>query len=206
MRQTLLTIALFATAFFVGCQVLPEPSADPTTNYVLTGPELKAGASLTPSGTMQVGLRPVEIPDFLRRSRGIVVREGLNRVRTQDLARWAEPLESGINRVLRERLLETPEIAGVYLHPFSTQVKRDSDITVRILRCEGVLTDEGGYVARFAAAYEVISTDGSNRVLARKIFAAPDQPWDGKDFGVLVRLLSDGVNALCAEIAKDVRD
>ncbi|MDX2187322.1 MAG: ABC-type transport auxiliary lipoprotein family protein [Opitutaceae bacterium] len=189
---------------FAGCQVLPEPSGDPTVSYVLTGPEIAAGESITSSGDVDVGLRPVEVPDFLRRSRGIVVREGVNQIRPQDLARWAEPLEAGINRVLRERLLSAPTISSVYVHPFPTTASRDFDITIRIIRCEGALKAEGGYFARFAAAYEIVRTDGSNQIVARKVFSAPEFPWDGKDFGKLVQQLSEGANLLSSEIAVEL--
>jgi ABC-type uncharacterized transport system auxiliary subunit len=59
---------------------------------------------------------------------------------------------------------------------------------------------EGRTVARFAAALEITTGDEDARVVARKVFQAPDAAWDGRDFTALAAALSKGVAALCDDL------
>lgn len=203
-RRVLLSSLLGAAALFAGCQILPEATPDPTRYYVLNGLAPVTSGLVNVEGRLQVGLRPVDVPEYLRKTRSLVVREGTNQVRIQDDARWAETLDGGINRVLRDRLLSSPRVAGVYTHPFPGAVRRDCDISIRLLRCEGSVNEKGETVARFAATYEITAGMASGQVVARRTFYSPDAPWDGRDFGVLARLLSDAAQQLSDAIANDL--
>jgi uncharacterized lipoprotein YmbA len=192
---------IVAGVFSTGCQVIPEATADPTRYYVLTGP---APVAANPAGKYIIGLRPVELPGYLRNHRDIVVRDGLNEIRFQDYARWAEPLEVGLHRSLKERLLATETVGVVTGYPFSADVRRDYDVIVRILRCEGAMTGEKKPVARFEAMYEIVAAGVNGQLVVRRTFAAPDLAWDGRDFSALARLLSEGVEKLSVDIAENL--
>lgn len=184
-----------------GCQLLPPATVDSTRFFVLAG---TAGTQPVPEktgGRLQIGLRPVVLPAYLRATKSMVVRDGANEIRYQDFSRWAEPLEAGVNRILEERLLASPEVRGVDVHPLRGDVARDYDVSVRILQCEGVAGKDG--VARFSASYEITAADGSGVVTSRT-FNASELAWDGKDFGALAKLLSDGVSGLGDKIAADL--
>jgi uncharacterized protein len=203
-RRFLPAWALMAVAATVlgGCQLLPPAAADATRFFVLTGPATSGSATTQPAGRLQIGLKPVELPAYLRATKSMVVRDGANEIRYQDYSRWAEPLEAGVLRILKEQLLASPDVRGVDAHPMRGDVARDYDVSVRIIRCEGAAGGDG--VARFSASYEIVAADGSGKIVTGGTFTAPDAAWNGKDFGALAMSLSDGVSALGAQIVADL--
>ncbi len=202
--HSLRTRLLCATALIAlaGCTIIPEATVDPTRYYVLSGPATTLLAGARPTGTHQIGLRPVELPAYLRNQKDLVVRTGANELRFQEFALWAEPLEAGISRVLKERLLSTDMIGGVTAYPFSVDIRRDYDIVVRVLNCEGLKSSDTTHVARFAAAYDIINVSG--QVVVRRTYTAPDQTWNGTDYAVLARLLSEATAKLSEDIAANL--
>jgi hypothetical protein len=187
-----------------GCKILPDATVDPTRYFVLDGPPATEPAVARIAGAHQLGLRSVELPGYLRNHKDMVVRTGANELRFEEFARWAEPLDSGLNRVLKERLLSMDTIGGVSTYPFSVDVRRDYDVAIRVLNCEGLSVGGKAGVARFAAAYDIIASGAGGQVVARRIFTAPDQPWDGRDFGSLAKLLSDEMARLAIDIAANL--
>ncbi len=186
-------LAFAATvALTAGCQLIPDPAPDPTRFFVLTGPGLPA-ATTTAQGTLRLGLRSVELPAYLR-SRSLLTRNGRNELAYDDYARWAEPLDDGIARVLRARLAAAPTVERVYAHPFPFNRDRDFDVSVTVIRCEGV-RETGNAAARFAAVVE-ITRAATGTVVSRQTFVTPDAAWDGQDHAALVAALSDAVGKL----------
>jgi uncharacterized protein len=185
-----------------GCQLLPPGAVDTTRFFVLTASTTPgtATAESKPTKRLQIGLRPVELPAYLRATKSMVVRDGANEIRYQDYSRWAEPLEAGVNRVLSERLLTAPGVLGVDVHPLRGDIARDYTVTVRIVSCEGITGETTA--ARFAAAYEIVPAEGGSG--SSHTYTAPDVPWDGKDFNALAKLLSDAVSSLGDQIAADL--
>jgi uncharacterized protein len=90
-------------------------STPPSDYYVLA-----ARASDIPSGdTPSVGVGPISIPEYLNRNSMVFNRDG-NKLEIATFARWAEPLESGISRVLSLNLasnLNTEDIQVFPWHP-----------------------------------------------------------------------------------------
>ena len=183
-------IGLLATA---GCQILPEAQSDPTRFYVLSS--AAAGAAST-AGAPVVQLRPVEVADYLR-ARTIVVRRGGNEIEFREFARWGEPLEAGIARVLREELLSRGA-AGAVLLPGARRETTQSNfnLSVRVLAAEG---GANGAVD-FRAGWELRATEAGT-IAARGDFRAAGVRWDGKNEAALAAGLSEAVGALAAEIA-----
>ena len=202
-RPALLLLSI-ASLFLSGCKILPEATNDPTRYYVLSGPTTTEPSVARPTGAHQIGLRPVELPGYLHNHKDMVVRTGANELRFQEFSLWAEPLETGVNRVLKERLLSADTIGGVATYPFSVDIHRDYDVVVRILNCEGLVIGEKVSVARFAAAYDIFASGAGGQVVVRRTFTAPDLAWDGADFGALARLLSEGMTKLSEDIAANL--
>ncbi len=197
LRTRLAPLLALATllVFSAGCQIIPEPAADPTRFFVLTVPDRAPAA--VPEGSLRLGLRAIELPAYLK-SRSLVVRNGRNEIAYQDYARWAEPLDDGIARVLRARLVASPAVARVYSHPFPFDRARDYDIGVSVIRCEGTRGPDGD-VARFAAVVEIVESATGN-VLSRRAIIVPDLPWDGSDPAALVEALSTAVGRLADDL------
>lgn len=181
---SLLLISVCALALS-GCNILPAPQADNTRYFVL---ESAAGPAAE-SGAVRLGLRRVEVPAYLK-SKAIVSRAGNNELRYADTARWAEPLEAGIARVLRDQLGAR---AAVSTYPFPAQVERDFDVVVSVLAAEG--RDDG---VHFTASFE-IARAADSAVVVRRTFSAPVTAWRG-DYAQLAAQLSVAAAGLAGEI------
>jgi uncharacterized lipoprotein YmbA len=181
-----------------GCSVLPEAQVDPTRYYVLSGPGLADAGAAAHEGTLILGLKAVRLPPYLDKI-SVAVRHGTNELVYNDYARWAEPLNEGIARVLRARLLASPAVNRVFNYPFPFDQKRDYDIAVNVIRCEGAKEGNQAF-ARFAVVMEITTGGENSRLVTRRMFSAPERAWDGRDYAALVQALSDDVGDLCAEV------
>ncbi|MBA4137204.1 MAG: hypothetical protein C0518_07800 [Opitutus sp.] len=178
--------ALVAMMGLAGCNILPEPQPDNTRFYVL---ESSAPAPASGAAAVRLGLRRVDVPAYLK-SKAMVVRSGNNELRYPENARWAEPLDAGIARVLRDQLSAKASVAA---YPFPAQVERDFDIAVQIIAAEG--HDDG---VRFTALFE-LSRASDSAVVVRRTFTAPVVAWNG-DYSQLAAQLSVAVAGLANEI------
>jgi uncharacterized lipoprotein YmbA len=181
---------------FAGCSVVPEPQADRTRYFVLSEP---TAIPATPvANPLVLGLKHVTLPAYLDKG-SIVVRRRGNEIAYNDLARWAEPLGAGLERLVRNHLLASPKVGRVLGEGFPFDQKRDYDIAITIGRCEGVRAG-GNETARFAATVEITAPGDNGRVVARRSFGPVDTAWDGEDYGAVVEALSAAVGALGDDI------
>jgi uncharacterized lipoprotein YmbA len=188
-------VALGAAALLLaGCSLWPKPKPDPTQFYVLTA----TGSPAAPAARgPAIHLRTVELASYLK-TRLMIVRRGDNQIEYRDFARWGEPLELGIARVVREELLARGAASVVRASPLrAVGVDYDATLVVRVLACEG---GAGGEVF-FRAAWELVTTGAPARVVARGDFQAADLRWDGKTEGELAQQLSRAVAGLGGDIA-----
>jgi uncharacterized protein len=184
------------------CNVVPPPEDDPTRYFVLSDP-VPAATRAPGTAGLRIGLKEVKLEGYLKK-REMVVRTGENEVQFRDFRRWAEPLDAAIVRVVRQRLLEAPEVAQVSIAPFPAEQGHDYDVTIDVRRCEGTLDASGKFGASFAATIEVSTAGADPHVVARKPFTAADAAWDGKDFDRLAGLLSADVSALGQEVLASI--
>lgn len=176
------------SALLVSCNLLPEARPENAHYYVLEAPSAR-GATVS-EVSLKIGMRPVEVASYLR-GKAIATRVGDNEVRFAHDAFWAEPLDAGIARVLRESLAAR---ATVLPYPFPAQLPRDFDLTVRVLNAEG-----GPSGVRFVAVIELLRVGDRPEVVVRKEFTAPAAAW-GNDYAQLARGLSQAVTALADEV------
>ena len=175
-----------------GCNVIPPSSPDATRYYVLTTTAAKP-ATVAPEGPhWRIALRPVEIPSYLH-GKAMQVRSAGNEIHYAEEARWAESLEAGLGRVLRESLDGRGEVAHVVA---SAGEDPDFDVLVRVLRCEG---DREAKVARFTAVVEVYAPRLGADLRARDTFVMEIPGWDGS-YGQLAAKLSEAVDGLAGQI------
>ncbi len=174
-----------------GCSLLPVAKPDPTRFYVLT---TRATAAAAPAGAPAVQLRPVEVAGYLR-SRPLIVRRGGNELEFREYARWGEPLEQGIGRVLREEL----RARGVVVPsgPGRDSPAFDYHLTVRVLACEGTVAG----AVDFRAVWELTRAGEKPVAAGGGEFRAEALRWDGKSEASLAAQLSEAVAGLAAEIA-----
>ena len=183
-------LCLLATT---GCNLIPASTPDATRYYVLTTTPAKSAAAATPGTGKSVSLRSVEVPSFLR-GKAMQVRQAGNEIHYAEEARWAESLEAGLSRVLREDLENRGEISHVVASPGE---EHDFEIAVRLLRCEG---DREAKVARFTAVVEIFPPGAGSERRARDTFTMEIPGWDGS-YGQLALKLSEAVDGLADRIA-----
>ena len=203
LRLLLPLTAVSCLGLLGGCNVAQPAQDDPTRYFVLSDPAGDVASGPVAAGGARIGLKTVRVESYLKR-REIVVRTGANEVQFRDYRRWAEPLDAAITRVLKAKLVGSPGVAQVYSEPFLVDQERDYDVSVEVRKCEGMESRSGRYAASFTALVEV-STSGPNpKVVARKLFVAPEAAWDGSNFDQLANLLTGDVSALGQEILGEV--
>ena len=184
-----------------GCSIpIPQAAADPTKFFVLSTAAVPppARAAGTPAAGAIVHLREVEIASYLR-ARPLVVRHGENQIEFREFARWGEPLEQGIARVLREELLASGAAAAVVAPGLrAARLAPSGELSVRVLACEGAADG----AVNFRATWELLAVGGAKpEIIARGDYRAPGLRWDEKSEAQLVARLSEAVAGLAAEIS-----
>jgi uncharacterized lipoprotein YmbA len=199
-RRPWLGLGFALCAGVSGCNVIPAAQTDPTKFYVLSAPAAGPSESTAASGdhplhAVRIGLKNVDVATYLK-DPPIVVRSGSNQVAPQDYARWAEPLQAGLTRLLREQLAQSGRVSRIDVQPFPLDQELDYVVSVSILHCEGAAGGADGKAARFEASIRVTRGGVTPEIVARKISGAPNTAWDGHDFDALARLLSADVQGL----------
>lgn len=194
--------AVLGLAVLAGCN-LPTAQPDLTRFYLLSAPGAASAVAPAPEGARAatLGLCRIELPAYLR-SPAIVLRPGGTEVvRVRD-ARWAESLEQGIARLLRETLLAQPSVRSVAAYPAPQAALPQYEITVRVLACEGVAGPEGRR-ARFVAAWEIRATAAGAGAtpVATGTFENATAEWGEGDYAALTARLGEAVASLGRELA-----
>ena len=193
------SIASFA---FEGCALL-RPHADPTRFYVLTVPSAPLKSAVGGDfKRWRVGLRPVEVESYLR-TKFIVVRTGTNEIHFADFDRWAEPLDQGISRVLKETLGSAQNVESVALNSHG-DASLDYEVTIQILACHGMRVPTGKSSIRFAATWEVQAVGTNSIEIKRGSFTADAADWDGNNYSQLATQLSAAVAVAGKTLAADL--
>ena len=139
----------------------------------------------------RVAVRMVEVAPYLK-NRSLVVRRGENEVKFIDDARWAEPLDVSITRLVRARL------AAATGRPAAPDAGLATDylVNVRVVNCEGVVAGAAG-TADLGAEIDLLPAGPASAGPAvRKTFRAKSAAWDGKDYAQLAHRLSEAVAEL----------
>jgi uncharacterized lipoprotein YmbA len=201
-RSFALLLCVFASGALSGC-ALWQPHADPTRFYVLTVPSAPPErAADGESNRWKVGLRPVEVPAYLR-SRAMVVRTGTHEIHFAEFDRWAEPLDQGISRVLKESLSSARNVESVALNSHGDDTL-DYEVAIRVLACEGVRVENETSAIRFAVTWEARSVEKNSTEIRRGVFTADPVAWNGKDYGQLAERLSEAIAGASQAVAADL--
>jgi uncharacterized lipoprotein YmbA len=182
----LLTLALAACS-------LPQAQPDLTRYFLLNEVTHEASVAEVVGEPPRIVLRTVIVPEYLR-GKIMQVRVADNEVRYIDEARWAEPLEAGLTRVLREDLAQRPSRVRVVARGGD---EHEYDVAVNLRRCEGV---SPAGLARLAARIEIFSEGVNPELVAQEDFTVDVPNWDGNDYGLLAKKLSEAADALAERI------
>ncbi len=184
------------------CKILPEPVADATRYYVMSDSSTDTTTSTAPASAPAIGLGATDLPGYLRNQRSLVVRLGENEIRYQDDARWAEPIDTTVNRIVRSRLLASGAVSRVDQAPFPAHLEHRANVKIRITRCEGFRPANGP--ARALLEAEVELADANATVIRRLTLKAPPLDWNGQDYAALARHLGTSAQWLGDTLAKEL--
>lgn len=123
--QSLVSAAAIALA-------LTACGTSPNSNYYLLSSE---AAGIASARDLSLGVGPIEIPDYLNRNAFVYSRDN-NQLHVASFERWAEPLDSGIERVLRLNLASLLNTQNVQSYPFGSKEKPEYAVEVSILRLD----------------------------------------------------------------------
>ena len=203
-RRALAFLLGVITACVVTSCALLQPRADPTKFYVLTSPNvLSPSATADGPARYRIGLRAIEMPAYLRTKR-MAVRSGANEIHFAEFDRWAEPLDGGISRVLKEALRVDDNVELVAMDSQGDD-PLDYSVTIRVQACEGVRGGSGTGSIIFGMTWEIQPVGISKPGIRRGSFTAASAVWDGKNYGQLARQLSLAITAAGQALAADLR-
>lgn len=178
-----------------GCAAL-KPAQNESQYYLLSARAPNAQATSHPSARAScvVRLCPVEMADYLK-TEDMVVRMANNAVRFEPFQRWAEPLASGIRRVVAENLRRAPEIRSVLTDQPAPAHTPVYSIQIHVLACNGTQAKHHGS-ANFEAVWQITRNDQTQTVLAHGVFRAPSTRWQPGDYSQLAGQLSQDLGKL----------
>ena len=184
-------MCLFAGLLTCGCALL-SPRVDPTRFYVLAMPRAEVVRDVGMGiRRWNLGLKPVEIPMYLR-TKSMVVRRGANELQFAEFDRWAEPLDQGILRMMKEALGDASNVRGVTSNTHGED-SLDYEVRIRILACEGVWGEGDTSAIHFAASWEVRAVGTNSPAIQPGGYRGGKLAWDGEDYGQLAERLSEAM-------------
>lgn len=188
--------------FAAGCAAF-RPVEDVSRYYLFDPDSYEPVAAEAEEVSVSVAIRRVEVVRYLD-APAVAVREANHRIRYSATQRWAEPLELGIARFLREALGREGFISTVKSDVATAYDPVDLRVTVRLLRCEGTIDREGAR-GTFRAEWEIRRGE-DGLLLDSGAIAADRLPWDGRDYAMLVAGLNNAAIDLAREIAEAIRE
>jgi hypothetical protein len=159
----MITLAAFLVGL-AGCVNLGSGTQQTTKFYVLNS-LYSAKGEIEPQTTVDgkvIGIGPVDIPEYVNRPQ-IITRTSTNELEVAPFARWAEPVETNLSRVVAENLTVLLSTDRVIVYPWKGTVTIDYQVSLEVTRFDGVL---GGPVS-MRARWTVLGDNGAE-VLLRK--------------------------------------
>ena len=144
-RLTLPSLLASMIIMLAACGTTP-----PSDYYVLSARSGDVPTGSSPS----LGVGPVSIPEYLNRNSMVFNRDG-NKLEIATYARWAEPIESGISRVLSLNLARNLNTEDIQVFPWHPGRAPDYAVAVRLL-----VLDSNNSRAQLVAEWSLRKKDG----------------------------------------------
>lgn len=176
-------------ALTVAVTLLAACGSTPPSRYYM----LSADAMTPPSQDgMLVGIGPITVPDYLKNRGMILGREG-NRLEISEYERWAEPLESGITRVLVLNLASLLDTRQMTVFPWRSDAVPDYSVSVGMVQFTARQDD-----ALLVASWTVQRPH--SRELVQKSLTRHSLPIKSRD----PNALADVYSALLLKLSEDI--
>ncbi len=193
--RAIVLILGFLAIVFSGCTSTPS-----TRFFVLSsisGPEKMR--SLEGERCYDLAIGPVEVSEYLNQPE-IVTRINQNEIRLDEFAKWAEPLENNVSRVLADNLRSLLCIRSIAVAPWRRQALIEYRIDVNMIQMDGQLGDDASLEVSWSIG------DGTDRkkpplFTKRSIYK---EPTGGGDYASFVAAQSRNVASLSRDIAEAI--
>ena len=192
-RKIFLFLGLIGISFLLSACLLPRPVEDRTRYYLLeaSGVDELAGSAarfMDPDDAgLVIGLRRVRVADYINVP-AIVVRNTDGHLRYTHYQRWAEGLDRGTARLLREVLRRDTAIKSVYFFPEAGREFVDFEVEVQLLACDAIEREDGSGEYFFRAYWSVFEPE-SGGVIATGDFVRRGD-WQPGDYAAFTRAIS----------------
>jgi len=138
--------------------ILSGCGTTPNSNYYL----LNSNASPTPIGlSPSLGVGPITIPDYLNRN-SFIYTLGDNKLHIARFERWAEPLDTGIMRVIQLNLASLLNTQNVQSYPWSGSTRPEYGVEVSVL-----ILDANDTQAKLTAEWHIYRPQSNETVMRR---------------------------------------
>jgi len=168
----------------------------PTRFFVLT--PMQAGMAVDGTDGLVLGLDPLSLPALLDRPH-IVTRVGDHERQLAEFARWAEPLDENMTRVLAENLSVLLGTEQVLRLPAVRKVNTDVRLTVDVLRFDATPGEEAVLEVRWRL-YD--SDTGELRYTRHETYVSA---LVGDGHGAVVSAMSDTLAGLSRAVAAELK-
>jgi uncharacterized lipoprotein YmbA len=179
--------------------VLASCASSPPVHYYSLEPLLVTKTVDGPDSTM-VGLGPMRLPEYLKRSR-MVTRAAGTEIKVHEQARWAEPVDKAIHRVLAASVDSQLDDVIVVAYPYMETVPMHYTVLGQVVRFD---SDQNGNVllaVQWAVLDErrraLISPQRSRYETHAGDPNAPDQ---------IARAMNEALNQFGRDIASQLRE
>lgn len=191
-RRWLLTLTLVCWVVAVGAGCSRSPRA----NFYILEPTAKAELAFPAQNAPTVAIAPITLPEIVDRPQ-LVVRVNGFRMDILEMHRWAEPLKSGIPRLLAENLSRLLGSAQVSTYSQNVAIEADYRIFVDIRRFES--TADSVTVDAFWTIRR--STPDAPKTGRSQVH----EPRGGEGYEAIVAAYSRALAAVSSDIARAIR-
>lgn len=175
-------------ALMIGC------AASPPSHYYALSASTRAAAK---ASNLAIAVGPVSLPALVDRPQ-IVVRNGPNEVRLDELNRWASPLQDNLSRVVAENLAASLGTPRVSLFPLSSSADPDYRVVIDVQHFEST----PGTAAMLDATWTVHRMSDTIALSGRSKRIEPVQ---GRGYDALAAAHSRALEQMSDEIAAAIR-
>jgi uncharacterized lipoprotein YmbA len=185
---------------FLGILLSGCASTPPTRFFVLSS-VYDPGKMRSPEGERcyALAIGPVRVSEYLNQPE-IVTRINQNEVRVDEFAKWAEPLENNVSRVLADNLRSLLCIRSIAVAPWRGQPLIDYRIDVNMIQMDGQLGENASLEVWWSIA------DGADRkkphLLSKR--STYKEPTGRGDYTSFVAAQSRNVASLSRDIAEAI--
>ncbi len=195
--RMLLLLLMLGVLVFSGCM---GKSLSPNLYILSSIPEQQGAPEQNRlAQQLQLGIGPLTLADYLDQPK-LVTRSGDNQLERAEFEQWGGSFKKNITTVLTENIGYLMATNQVHLYPWQRSITIDYQITIDIIRLDGILDEEVKLVARWSVF------DGEGKSLIRAKRSTIVESVNGSGYPALVSAQSRALDGLSREIADTLRE